>query len=146
MDIDESNSFPGMLKFGKPLSDKPKIKEERKGSAKPRTYLDRCKEVGRVGPRTTKLDPQTANGTVKIFDESTSCCDVEGVSQFSSIRANTAVFKGRYYFEVRIMTAGLMQIGWCTLATPFIADKGVGDDETSYAYDGFRVKKWNQDS
>jgi len=39
-----------------------------------------------------------------------------------------------------------MQIGWCTLATPFTSDRGVGDDETSYAYDGFRVKRWNHDS
>jgi Kip1 ubiquitination-promoting complex protein 1 len=39
-----------------------------------------------------------------------------------------------------------MQIGWCTLATPFTRDGGVGDDETSYAYDGFRVKKWHVDS
>ena len=37
-----------------------------------------------------------------------------------------------------------MQIGWCTLATPFTADSGVGDDETSYAYDGLRVRKWNK--
>lgn len=41
------------------------------------------------------------------------------------------------------MSAGLMQIGWCTLATPFVSENGVGDDETSYAFDGFRVKKWN---
>lgn len=39
-----------------------------------------------------------------------------------------------------------MQIGWCTLATPLLTDRGVGDDETSYAYDGFRVKKWNLES
>ena len=36
-----------------------------------------------------------------------------------------------------------MQIGWCTLATPFMLENGVGDDETSYAFDGFRMKKWN---
>ena len=36
-----------------------------------------------------------------------------------------------------------MQIGWCTLATPFIREDGVGDDSTSYAYDGGRVRKWN---
>lgn len=94
----------------------------------------------------TKIDPSTAMGTVKIFDEATTCCEIEGVSSFCSIRSNTAVFKGRFYFEVRILTAGLMQIGWCTLATPFTSDKGVGDDDTSYAYDGFRVKRWNQDS
>jgi len=85
-------------------------------------------------------------GTVKVFDEATTCCEIEGVSSFCSIRSNTAVFKGRFYFEVRILTAGLMQIGWCTLATPFTSDKGVGYDDTSYAYDGLRVKRWNQDS
>lgn len=39
-----------------------------------------------------------------------------------------------------------MQLGWCTFATPFTHDRGVGDDDTSYAYDGYRIKKWNQDS
>lgn len=29
------------------------------------------------------------------------------------------------------------------MATPFMMENGVGDDETSYAYDGFRVHKWN---
>src|SRR3569833_1258287 len=37
-----------------------------------------------------------------------------------------------------------MQIGWCTLATSFSAQHGVGDDETSYAYDGQRIRKWNR--
>ena len=81
MDVDESNMFPGMLRFGKsrttPFAGN---KEESKGPKKARTYLDRCKEVGRVGPKVTKLDPTSAMGTVKIFDESTNCCDVEGVS------------------------------------------------------------------
>ena len=62
------------------------------------------------------------------------------------MRANTAVFKGKYYYEVRLQTSGLMQIGWCTFATPFIVSRGVGDDETSYAFDGYRVKKWNLDN
>jgi Kip1 ubiquitination-promoting complex protein 1 len=53
------------------------------------------------------------------------------------------VFAGKYYFEVRLLTAGLMQIGWCTFATQFSNENGVGDNETSYAYDGYRVKKWN---
>lgn len=61
-----------------------------------------------------------------------------------SVRANTAVFKGRYYYEVTLKTRGLMQIGWCTLATPFNNENGVGDDATSFSYDGFRMKKWNR--
>lgn len=37
-----------------------------------------------------------------------------------------------------------MQIGWCSLLTPFSEHNGVGDDDSSYAYDGFRIKKWNK--
>ena len=39
-----------------------------------------------------------------------------------------------------------MQIGWCTLQTPFSRESGVGDDDTSYAFDGYRVKKWHVQS
>lgn len=145
MDVDEDNSQP--IRMGKARST-PVVaqKEESKGPSKPKTFLDRCKEVGRLGPRFSKLDPNTASGTVKIRDENSTCCDLEAIGQFCSIRANTAVFKNRYYFEVKLMTSGLMQIGWCTLATAFLSDNGVGDDETSYAYDGYRVKRWNRES
>jgi Kip1 ubiquitination-promoting complex protein 1 len=43
------------------------------------------------------------------------------------------------------MTSGVMQIGWCTFATTFSPERGVGDDETSYAYDGYRIRKWNHE-
>ena len=102
--------------------------------------LERCKEVGRVGPNVVEIEVTSAGGQVKISEGKGEVQGmIEGVTKFSSIRANTAVFSGRYYYEVRIMTAGLMQIGWCTLATPFVHDRGVGDDDTSYAFDGFRV-------
>ena len=39
-----------------------------------------------------------------------------------------------------------MQIGWCTLQTVMNSQRGVGDDPTSYAYDGYRIKKWNKDN
>jgi len=45
--------------------------------------------------------------------------DVEALSQYASVRANVAVFSGKYYYEVRLLTSGIMQIGWCTLATYF---------------------------
>ncbi len=120
--------------------------EETKGPKITRA-VERCKEVGRVGPNITKMDPETMAGNVKIVESSgNDQYMIEGVSRFSSIRANTAVFSGRYYYEVKIFTDGIMQIGWCTLATPFLHDRGVGDDPTSYAYDGNRVKKWNDES
>ena len=82
MDVDEGNEmFPDMMfRFGKSRSTPfANNKEESKEPRRPSTYLDRCKEVGRVGPKVTKLDPSSAMGTVKIFDEATNSCDVEGV-------------------------------------------------------------------
>ena len=70
--------------------------------------------------------------------------DVEATSNFVSIRANTAVFKHCYFYEVTLLTDGLMQIGWCSLNTRFTSQNGVGDSPNSYAYDGYRCEKWNE--
>jgi hypothetical protein len=91
-------------------------------------YVQRCKHVGRLGPPITKLDLTTMNGTIKIYDQAGSCLDVECLSSGGSVRANTAIFSGRYYYEVKLLTQGLMQIGWCTLLTTFSRESGVGDD------------------
>jgi Kip1 ubiquitination-promoting complex protein 1 len=96
-----------------------------------------------VGPHITKLDRLSVYGNAKFHSD----YEVECLTSSVGVRADTAVFgKGRYYYECKILTQGLMQIGWCTLATPFTSENGVGDDETSYAYDGMRVKKWNVQS
>lgn len=82
-----------------------------------------------------------------VFLDAPSNLDIYCVSSFGSVRGDTAVFgHGRFSFEVRLLSAKLMQIGWCTLATPFTPEGGVGDDETSYAFDGYRVKKWHVES
>lgn len=70
---------------------------------------------------------------------------MEAKSSFLSIRANTAIFAECYYYEVTLLSNGLMQIGWCTLTTEFTHENGVGDSPHSYAYDGYRVKKWNEE-
>jgi len=87
--------------------------------------------------------PKSAHG--QIHFASRDCLDVEAVSSFASVRANAGVFSGRYFYECQLMTSGLMQIGWSTLQTPFNSQRGVGDDLTSFAYDGYRIKKWNRD-
>ena len=47
----------------------PKAQEETK-RAKPRMsrVLERCKEVGRVGPNITKMDSSTVSGNIKIIE------------------------------------------------------------------------------
>ena len=47
---------------------------------------------------------------------------------------------GTWYYEVEVVTAGVMQIGWATKLSKFLNHEGygIGDDETSLAYDGCR--------
>lgn len=119
------------------------------------TYFDRCKTVGRLGPPKTELDRSSAYGDFVFGHErseqrgSRSDCplalDIEAKSSFVSIRANTAVFRDCFYYEVTLLSDGLMQIGWCSRTTNFNHHNGVGDSPNSYAFDGYRVEKWNLD-
>ncbi|KAB5537129.1 hypothetical protein PHYPO_G00115330 [Pangasianodon hypophthalmus] len=96
---------------------------------------------GRLGPSTVVLDHTSGFEGLLFVDDD--LLGVIGHSNFSSIRATTCVFKGKWMYEVLISSQGLMQIGWCTLNCRFNQEEGVGDTPDSYAYDGNRVRKWN---
>ncbi|XP_035243538.1 E3 ubiquitin-protein ligase RNF123 [Anguilla anguilla] len=96
---------------------------------------------GRLGPPTVVLDHTSGFEGLLFVDDD--LLGVIGHSNFSSIRATTCVFKGKWVYEVLISSQGLMQIGWCTLNCRFNQEEGVGDTPDSYAYDGNRVRKWN---
>ncbi|XP_031385849.1 E3 ubiquitin-protein ligase RKP isoform X2 [Punica granatum] len=70
---------------------------------------------------------------------------VESLAMFSSVRANACVWKGKWMYEVILETSGIQQLGWATLSCPFTDQKGVGDADDSYAFDGRRVRKWNKE-
>eukprot|EP00054_Salpingoeca_dolichothecata_P030312 m.245314 g.245314 ORF g.245314 m.245314 type:complete len:418 (-) comp26635_c0_seq7:244-1497(-) len=64
---------------------------------------------------------------------------------FESAQAtHTVNSAGCYYFETRIMTPGIVQVGWATPQCSFQPERGlgVGDDEFSCAYDGTRQRAW----
>ncbi|KNA19170.1 hypothetical protein SOVF_064060 [Spinacia oleracea] len=93
-------------------------------------------------------------GLVVSIDESSICGDLQKVSPplfleslaiFSSARANACVWEGKWMYEVMLETAGIQQLGWATISCPFTDRMGVGDAEDSYAFDGKRVKKWNEE-
>ncbi|TVU37762.1 hypothetical protein EJB05_11096 [Eragrostis curvula] len=71
---------------------------------------------------------------------------VESSAPFSSARANACVWKGKWMYEVTLETSGVQQLGWATISSPFTDQKGVGDADDSYSYDGRRVTKWNNDA
>lgn len=69
-------------------------------------------------------------------------CDA---SSFESVRCTFCVSSGVWYYEVTVLTAGVMQIGWATKDSKFLNHEGygIGDDEYSYAYDGCRQLTWH---
>ncbi|XP_018407153.1 PREDICTED: E3 ubiquitin-protein ligase RNF123-like [Cyphomyrmex costatus] len=95
---------------------------------------------GRVGPHLVRFDISMQYGLCIISPDRLS---VNSQSSFSTIRANTGVFKGKWMYEVQLGSKGVMQIGWGTAQCKFNQQYGVGDTPNSYAYDGNRVRKWN---
>ena len=69
----------------------------------------------------------------------------EGLSEFATVSlCSDSVAQGKWYYEVELWTAGVVQIGWASDAFT-AADKqgdGVGDDAVSFAFDGCRQSKW----
>jgi len=68
---------------------------------------------------------------------------ISNANSFQSIAANNCIISGKWCYEVTLLTNGLFQIGFCQFNTPFTRHSGVGDDKTSYAYDGWRKVAWN---
>ncbi|KPP75239.1 RING finger and SPRY domain-containing protein 1-like [Scleropages formosus] len=68
-------------------------------------------------------------------------CDA---SSFESVRCTFCVDSGVWYYEVTVITSGVMQIGWATKDSKFLNHEGygIGDDEYSCAYDGCRQLIW----
>ena len=73
--------------------------------------------------------------------------EIEGKDEFSTIHIPTCsiIHSNQYYYEVELITNGLMQIGWINdLFTIDISEgDGVGDNINSWSFDGARKKKWH---
>ncbi|KAL1463499.1 hypothetical protein WDU94_015246 [Cyamophila willieti] len=99
-------------------------------------------QEGRIGPAETVFDVEAKNKSIAFStDKLTATCTIAKGS--GTARANTALYKGKWQYEVQLGTCGIMQIGWCTVVCKFMGEMGVGDTTHSYAYDGQRNKKWN---
>lgn len=64
---------------------------------------------------------------------------------FESVRCTYQVDSGCWYYEVYIITPGVMQIGWATKDSNFLSHEGygIGDDAYSIAFDGCRKLIWH---
>ncbi|XP_042904907.1 E3 ubiquitin-protein ligase RNF123 isoform X2 [Parasteatoda tepidariorum] len=95
---------------------------------------------GVIGPDKVIFDVSSNVGSLVIDRDR---LGLSSQSNFSSIRANCCVYKGKWQYELMLGSKGVMQIGWATLSCKFSQEKGVGDTPHSYAYDGHRIRKWN---
>jgi len=103
----------------------------------------RAEVDGVIGPSVVTMDQGRSMG---YFEFSKDKLDIEGRSNFSTCCANTALSKGKWMYEVLLLSRGIMQLGWTTPKSfaSFTTQEGVGDTEHSFAFDGKRIKKWNK--
>eukprot|EP01134_Creolimax_fragrantissima_P002469 CFRG2469T1 len=96
---------------------------------------------GRLGPKVVTIDKENAKGCLKLSGPNK--LQVESLSRFLSFRGSVCVYKGKWMYEVTLITSGIQQIGWATIDCVFSNEHGVGDEIDSFSYDGCRLKKWN---
>ena len=77
-------------------------------------------------------------------------CSVSGGnSGFPSVGCRQfSVYSGKWYYELTVLTAGCVQVGWANSAFTGKAEhgQGVGDDSSSWAFDGWRSYIWHESS
>nr|AHW99829.1 ryanodine receptor [Sogatella furcifera] len=83
------------------------------------------------------LDPPTGEAHEALLAEASR----QRQLLFRTYRAekNYAVSTGKWYFEFEILTAGPMRVGWARSDSP--PGSQLGNDEYSWAYDGFNEEK-----
>ncbi|KAJ2610950.1 hypothetical protein EV177_003717 [Coemansia sp. RSA 1804] len=105
------------------------------------------------GPQTALMDPpgivyHSYAPYYPTFTALADGCTVWNAGwKFESVRMRTGVdgrLGGVHRFHARLLSAGLVQVGWCTDQCGFFPESGVGvgDDFESVAYDGYRQRKW----
>lgn len=130
---------PGALvRLSKP---RPEAPCERRGTIISQYKTPLGSTVMKFGYNKSRIEGLTPN--VKI---STDGFQVSNRGSFGTVRANVAVRGGgKWFYEVRLGSSKVIQIGWVVPnfdPNPDIGH-GVGDDDFSWAYDGGRRKKWH---
>jgi len=104
--------------------------------------------MSREGPPVAKLDRMdtSSNPTLQIIDNGLTINN--NSDKFETLRGNVKVKSGKWFYEVKLVTNGLLQIGWITDAfqPKTTSGSGVGDDANSWAIDGSRQYKWHNGS
>ena len=55
-----------------------------------------------------------------------------------------AIFSGKWYYEVEILSMGIIKVGWSTLSCDPNVD--ISTDANSYSFDTYSARKWHNGS
>lgn len=92
---------------------------------------------GRVGPKDVAIDQASVCGS---FSYSTDSLTIESLANFSSCRANVAVFKGKWMYECTVLTPGIQQVGYPAYCSVFWVCTPAGIDALMHACSGIPAK------
>ena len=96
-----------------------------------RPQLQEDDRPGRIGPKIVRFDVATHHG---LFIVSPDRLSINSQSNFSTMRANTALHSGKWMYEVQLGSKGVMQIGWGTAQCKFSQESGVGQSMNSFFF------------
>lgn len=102
------------------------------------------KGVGKCGSNCSRPTLQVLGGEALVEGNRVTACSHFPTICLSHVAVGLGSIGGRWYYEVTLLTGGLMQLGW---AGPLFQcsptrGQGVGDHMHSWAFDGFRQKRW----
>ncbi|XP_062858851.1 ryanodine receptor 2 isoform X2 [Trichomycterus rosablanca] len=79
-------------------------------------------------------------------DQDHARADISNVSteRFRIFRAEKTycVNAGKWYFELEVVTAGEMRVGWARPGC--LPDQELGSDDQAFVFDGFKAQRWHQ--
>jgi len=99
--------------------------------------------MSRQGPPAAKVEKLEKNMRINVTGDGL-VVNNPG-NNFDSVKGNVKLRSGKWYYEARLDSYGMVQIGWCTseFKPNTSAGTGVGGDQFSWAYDGSRQQKWH---
>lgn len=100
--------------------------------------------VEQCGSNCSRPTLQVLGGEALVEGNRVTACSHFPTICLSHVAVGLGSIGGRWYYEVTLLTGGLMQLGW---AGPLFQcsptrGQGVGDHMHSWAFDGFRQKRW----
>jgi len=100
--------------------------------------------ISTENPRKVHMDPNKGSGI--YIAEDGLLCRHSFSAVFGSAICSHPVTKGKWYFELELLTSGLFQFGWATsdFSPSPEGGNGVGDDKNSWAVDLKRHAKWHE--